>query len=246
MPVQRTCEQCGAGFTAKPVHVAEGNARYCSVPCYRLGRRRRVSRVCRWCGRDFEIPLCWADQGRGIWCSYQCRFAECRETPSPLMSAEVRADRLRAKFEAAVSRGRDPDRDCWSLAGDRDSYGYALLASSGYRQSLKGHRVAYQLYTGPIPLGMVVRHTCDRPACVNPAHLLLGTQTDNNRDKVERGRQARGERQGLARATEDVVRDLRRRYDAGGVTVYRLAAGSGLSTGAVYGIVKRQTWRHVP
>lgn len=39
---------------------------------------------------------------------------------------------------------------------------------------------------------MVIRHTCDNPRCINPQHLIAGTQADNIRDKVERGRQSLG------------------------------------------------------
>lgn len=50
------------------------------------------------------------------------------------------------------------------------------------------HRMAYELYYGPILDGLVVRHTCDNPPCVNPLHLKVGTYADNTRDAMERGR----------------------------------------------------------
>jgi len=61
------------------------------------------------------------------------------------------------------------------------------------RQNMGAHRVAYELFVGPIPEGQVVRHVvCGNPCCVNPAHLRLGTQGDNNRDTVRDGNWANG------------------------------------------------------
>jgi hypothetical protein len=58
-----------------------------------------------------------------------------------------------------------------------------------YRKHDYAHRVAYELFYGPIPEGQVVRHKCDYGLCCNPAHLLVGTQADNLADMRSRGRQ---------------------------------------------------------
>jgi HNH endonuclease len=49
-------------------------------------------------------------------------------------------------------------------------------------------KVAYELTFGAVPDGLVVRHTCDRPDCCNPAHLIAGTKRDNFRDMEQRRR----------------------------------------------------------
>lgn len=53
------------------------------------------------------------------------------------------------------------------------------------------HRLAYLTLVGPIAEGLVVRHSCHNPICINPDHLSLGTQQDNVNDSLDRIRAAR-------------------------------------------------------
>lgn len=57
--------------------------------------------------------------------------------------------------------------------------------------SIKMYRASYIIFNGPIPDDLLVRHTCDNPRCVNPEHLILGTQKDNMQDMAKRNRSAR-------------------------------------------------------
>ena len=78
---------------------------------------------------------------------------------------------------------------CWVWTGhcDRNGYGMALPDNTGRRRAV-AHRVAWQLSRTDIPDGLYVCHRCDHPPCVNPAHLFLGTQSDNLRDMAAKGR----------------------------------------------------------
>ena len=82
---------------------------------------------------------------------------------------------------------------CWLWQAGSYPRGYGMVNLGrdmrGKQFTTYAHRVAYVLANGPIEAGAVVMHTCDVPACVNPAHLQLGTQGDNIRDSFAKGRQ---------------------------------------------------------
>ena len=87
--------------------------------------------------------------------------------------------------------------------------GYGVVSFQG--KTLIAPRVSFFFAHGRWP-NEIIRHSCDTPACVNPLHLLEGNRSDNARDRNERGRQARGETQGLSKLTSVVVREIRAAY----------------------------------
>lgn len=77
------------------------------------------------------------------------------------------------------------------------------------------HRLAYAEHNGLDVFAMgdvVIRHTCDNPRCINPRHLLAGTQAQNMQDKVQRGRIPKGEAHKRAKLTDLQVGEIRRLY----------------------------------
>jgi len=77
----------------------------------------------------------------------------------------------------------------WQAALYKNGYGQVCIGRhrDGTQHNTQAHRIAYVLAHGDIPAGKVVMHSCDIKACVNPAHLSLGTQHENLRDAVTRG-----------------------------------------------------------
>lgn len=137
----------------------------------------------------------------------------------------------------------EPNTGCFLWFGiQRNACGYG-----GFRFRNKmhlSHRLAWEWANGQSASGMVVRHTCDTPECVNPDHLAVGSIADNMRDRAVRNRTARGEHVGTSKLTERAVREIRTLLAAG--ASHRVVAGRyGVDKRVVFDIKHRRLWRHV-
>ena len=130
---------------------------------------------------------------------------------------------------------------CWIWTATK-SAGYGTIGINGKTHLV--HRVAYRNMVEPIPNGLFVLHKCDNPLCVNPDHLFLGTHKDNMKDRVSKGRGARGEGHGMAKLKEQDVRTIRQLY-AEGMSGPQLALRFGVCFESIYSIVHRRKWIHV-
>lgn len=114
------------------------------------------------------------------------------------------------------------------------------------------HRVIYAEHHG-LSLeaieGLVIRHTCDNARCINPQHLIIGTQQDNIQDMVERSRHARmvGDTNPRAVLTWGVVRDIRANYikgaKSGPYSRTALAEKYGVSAATISDIIAGRSWK---
>lgn len=156
------------------------------------------------------------------------------------MRAACRPETLPKRFWKKVRK--ESETGCWvwiGAIGKRNGYG---VIGAGPRIA-RAHRVSWELHFGPIPDGLHVLHTCDRPECVAPHHLLLGTHTQNMLDKEakNRGNQPIGARNASTKITENIVRAIR----ASNETDRTLAGRYGLNPSSISHIRTRRTWRHV-
>lgn len=144
----------------------------------------------------------------------------------------------------------DTNTPCVLFAGARNNRGYGQARRNG--KTLLAHRVAYAESRG-IPIeqlaGVVVRHRCDTPLCVNPEHLETGTQLDNIHDAIARGRAVRpplkrGSQVGTSKLTDENVHAIRARLAAGEFQ-RTIADDFGVSQVQISHIALRKQWGHL-
>ena len=149
-----------------------------------------------------------------------------------------------ARFEAKTLPINENGCIIWT--GALNTKGYGVLGLSPVMQEAAhgkriayAHRLSYEHFVDTIPAGLMMRHSCDTRACVNPAHLSVGTAKDNAEDCVTRNRH------GSTKLSREQVQQMRQRYTAGGITCKEMAAEFGVSTAQCYAIARRKYWKHV-
>jgi hypothetical protein len=162
------------------------------------------------------------------------------------------------KFWKKVDKSAGPD-GCWLWRGQLNDRGYGVLhlwgTTRARRQQAMAHRVAYELGHGHPPGDKYVCHACDNPGCVNPAHLWLGTHSENMADARAKGRSLppplvnwRKRRESKPHhwqaLTEADAREIKRRLESGAETQRAIGADYGVTRSAIKEIKYGRTWKH--
>jgi hypothetical protein len=190
---------------------------------------------CGWCGDLFFMPPHVVRRGRGRFCSRSCSSAHGRSIRSAMAH-----DGISLRYEKYVVR-RGPD-ECWGWTGFKYK-GYGRLNVGGMTKG--AHRVSYEINVGAVPDGLTVLHRCDNPECTNPHHLFLGTNADNNLDRDQKGRAARGERIHRAKLDAAKVRQIRTMDPKSPTAQRALGERLGVSEGTIRAVLTGRTWGHV-
>ena len=176
--------------------------RICSIPgCEKSVLARG------WCGTHYRRWHTHGDPGtaellhRGSNPPPPCSLLDCAEPAVSNGMCHRHSENYRARGHAEPIRewpliarlvhvGWDvTERGCWEWRGGVSGSGYGILSAP--RLGLDGarvHRLMWEMHNGPISDGLVVRHRCDNPPCINPNHLEIGTHGQNMQDMVDRGR----------------------------------------------------------
>lgn len=127
------------------------------------------------------------------------------------------------------------------VSHSKDKTGYARYRANGKLTRL--HVYVYEQMFGSKPKGFVVMHKCDNPTCINPEHLMLGTQKENVHDMINKNRKAslEGIRNPMVRLTEEqvieILKDNRPQVE--------IAKRYGVKQAHISAIKLGKTWKHL-
>jgi hypothetical protein len=96
----------------------------------------------------------------------------------------------------------------WRGKRNKDGYGTFVTGPSTAPEQHFVHRFSWEVFNGPIPEGVCVLHNCDNRACAKPTHLFLGTRDINNKDRMQKGRSAKGQASGKCKLSDQDLQEI--------------------------------------
>ncbi len=150
------------------------------------------------------------------------------------------------QFDSFWSKvGKKTDNGCIEFIAGRHRQGYGLIWDRDTKHVMKAHRMSAMWYLLPFDPSLMVLHKCDNPPCINPNHLFQGTQQDNIRDMVRKGRNGFvrqfGEDNPMAKLTKKEVLIIREEQG----TCKQVAKKYRVSPMTVSRIRNRKLWSHL-
>lgn len=135
----------------------------------------------------------------------------------------------------------EPNTGCWLWLAGTSAQGYGRIFHDGKPRLV--HRLVYENKFGEIPHGLDALHHCDNPLCINPDHIFIGTQRDNNLDRDRKGRTPKGENHYRAKFDSlqiKVIRSIGKSITGRSLAKYFNCAESTISE-----VLSKRLWKHL-
>ena len=143
----------------------------------------------------------------------------------------------------------DKTESCWLWNSGKNVKGYGVMQATPEKGQKRGktllaHRISYEIHHGKLEQGDCVLHSCDNPSCVNPAHLRKGTQSENIKEAILKGRKfvpiASGEANPRSKLTLVQAKFIKAHPELGHK---HIADMFGLSPNCIRGVRIGRTWK---
>ena len=200
-----------------PPAVCDPRRRLCPA-----SKERTMIKQCEWCGADYSLQPHTAS--KRMFCSLKC--------------VGLKNKRVHGAGDL-LARTRAGENGCLEWTGRTDKQGYGVTFYNGSRRLV--HRVVFaDTHHVKLSLSNVVMHSCDNRICINPDHLSVGTQQDNLRDMVNKGRHAKRSAHGMSILSEEDVASIKIAPDVS--TNTEIAKRFGVSASHVSRIRSGKRW----
>jgi hypothetical protein len=135
----------------------------------------------------------------------------------------------------------EPNSGCWLWTASTFKGGYGQFWTG--QKYTGAHRASYEMFRGEIAPKMQILHSCDNPLCVNPEHLSVGTNLDNQHDSIKKGKKAtfKGETNPTHKLTMEQILIIREDNRPHGL----IAKDFCISRSLVSSIKLRKKWKHI-
>jgi hypothetical protein len=174
--------------------------------------------------------------------SEEVRYVELKEHPGYRIGSDgtVQSDILRG---CKTGRRTGIWKDLKLTPNLKHAYLHVDLRT-GRRRNARVNLLVIEAFVGPCPPGMECRHLNGVRTDNRVENLAWGTRSQNMQDAVRHGTIKRGERQELAKLTEDSVREIRT-LAAAGIRQSHLVRKYGVASSVISTVVNGKAWKHV-